>query len=170
MLAFYPTTCGNTEKTLEYISNIFYRLKYLSKDNKELELIEYHDMFFDEGYISPHDYYEAKYKYKNCVFETGTFFDSHMGKCVWCNIFELKKDFVVFYKGVETDYSLLTEEQKKDYKNITFSQKENNEYQRIASISVHETVGFEYKWTSFCEYREEIERLLFPEIYKKNDI
>lgn len=170
MLIFYPTTRGKyREKLLSKLDGIFYELESISKENKDLEQLEFHDML-KEGVISPHCYYTAKYKYKNLILETGTLFDSHIGSSCWCTILAPKKEFCMRYKGVEiTDTNPLPEESKEDYENMEFFHRETEEYETVCTMSVQETNGFEYKWDVFCKLREEIERILFPEIYEDYD-
>lgn len=171
MLFFYPTTQWEyREKVLNELSGIFGKLESISKENNELEQIEFHDMF-REGVISPHSYYTAKYRYKNLFIDTGTLFDSHIGSSCWCTISAPKKGMYMLYKGVEiTDENPLPEDAEEDYDNMTFGNRETKEYEDICNMNIQETMGFEYKWKSaFCEYREELERLLFPQIYEEYD-
>ena len=73
------------------------------------------------------------------------------------------------YDGIEiTNENPLPKEAKGDFKNIEYFRKELDEYEVVCEMSIQETKGFKYEW-ELCEYREEIERLLFPEIYRKYD-
>lgn len=171
MMCFYPTTQWKyREKLLNQLDGIFSRLKSISKENKDLEQIEFHDML-REGVISPHSYYTAKYRYKNLFIDTGTLFDSHIGSSCWCTISAPKREMYMLYKGIEiTDENPLPEDTEEDYDNMTFDNRETEEYEDICTMNIQETMGFEYKWKSaFSEYREELERLLFPEIYDEYD-
>ena len=143
MLFYYPTTkLKYREKLLSKLDGIFGRLQSISKKNKNLEQLEFHDMF-KEGVISPHCYYTAKYKYKNLILETGTLFDSHIGSSCWCTISAPKVEMYMTYKGVEvTDDNPLSEEAKEDYDNMTFDNRETDEYETVCTMRVQETNGF----------------------------
>lgn len=170
MLFYYPTTRWDYRaKLLEKIDGIFGRLESISRENKDLEQLEFHDMF-REGVISPHCYYTAKYRYKNLILETGTLLDSHIGSSCWCTISAPKKEFCMKYKGEEaTESNPLPEDAEKDYDNMKLFHRETDEYETVCEMSVQETKGFKYRWETFCDCREEIERLLFPEIYEEYD-
>lgn len=169
MIKFYPTTSIKRENVLSGIDDIFQRLKIISEERTELEQLEFHDML-KEGFISPHCYYTAKYKYKNLILDTGTLFDSHIGASRWCTISAPKKEMYMLYKGVEvTDIDQLPSSAKEDYKNMEYSIREIDEYEIVCEMRVQDTNGFQYEWKQICEYREEIERLLFPEIYDSYD-
>lgn len=169
LLHLYRATFNReNENILNCIYNIFDRLKEISETNENMEQLEFYDML-KYGIISPHCYYTAKYKYKNIIFDTGSFYDSHIGSSRWCTISVPKKEWCMTYDGIEiTNENPLPKEAKGDFKNIEYFRKELDEYEVVCEMSIQETKGFKYEW-ELCEYREEIERLLFPEIYRKYD-
>lgn len=146
MMCFYPTTRWKyREKLLNQLNGVFSRLESISKENKYLEQIEFHDML-SEGVISPHCYYIAKYKYKNLIIDTGTLLDSHIGSSSWCTISAPKKEMYILYQGVEiTDENPLPEGAEEDYDNMTFGNRETEEYEDICNMNIQETMGFKYK-------------------------
>lgn len=170
MVAYFPTTGWKyREKVLSKLDGIFERLQSISKENNELEQLEFHDML-SEGVISPHCYYTAKYKYKNLILDTGKLYDSHIGSSCWCNISAPKKEMYMTYKGIEvTEKNPLPQGAEEDYDNMDWFHRETGEYEIVCEMCVQDTNGFNYRWKTFCEYRAEIEKLLFPEIYEEDD-
>lgn len=153
-------------KLLSKIDGIFWVLEDVSKKDNELEQVEYHDML-QEGVISPHSYYTAKYKYKDLIISTSTLYDSHIGSSSRCTIYAPIKETHMKYKGREiTDEDQLTETESKDWDNMEFYNTNTDEYEMVCEMSTQAMLGFKYEWVTFNEYREEIERLLFPEIFE----
>ena len=169
MIGFYQTTFDNNNRCtlLKNIDNIFYILEAVSKKDNELEQIEYHDML-QEGVISPHCYYTAKYKYKDLVISTSTLLDSHIGNSSRCTIYAPIKEQHMKYKGREiTEESQLTDEESRDWANMEFYTVNTDGYETVCEMSTQDTLGFKYEWMTFDEHRDEIERLLFPEIFEE---
>jgi hypothetical protein len=133
----------------------------------EFNVIEFHDKF-QEGVISPHDYYITKYKYKDIVFVYSSLYDSHLGSSMSCDIFAptVRYEFdKVFYdsEDITDDINEIgTEVNKYDYDKMEFTQKEKVRQDKICEIWTQDTQGFGYRWIDFYnKYREEIEKLLF---------
>ena len=154
-------------KLLNKIDGIFWVLEDVSKKDNELEQIEYHDML-REGIISPHSYYTAKYKYKDLIISTSTLYDSHIGRSSRCTIYAPIKEQHMKYKGREiTEESQLTDEENRDWANMEFYTVDTDGYETVCEMRTQDTLGFKYEWMTFDEHRDEIERLLFPEIFEE---